>query len=207
MAAPTALAVLECINRFLNTRRYQEALALIKGLRNGAVYGAKVRAPHALVMTFLFGTGSFRQQIMSILRATYTHSKNLGIYVFLYKSMLAIMRWSEGKVHHLHPLIAGFIGGYLIFGTNNKVNSQINMYVLSRILFGFGRLAVKKGVISEPKRDPFPIAAAFIWAIVMWQFENHQKVLQPSLQNSMTYLYHDSNIWHSLKDFIWHNKL
>ncbi|XP_038053017.1 peroxisomal membrane protein 4-like [Patiria miniata] len=207
MAAPTGLAILEGVNRFLNTARYKEALAVIKGLRNGAVYGVKIRAPHALVMTFLFGKGSFRQQVISILRATYTHSKNLAFYVFLYKLMLFIMRWAEGKAHHLHPLVAGFIGGYLIFGTNDKINSQINMYLLSRILFGFARLAVKKGVISQPKRDPFPIFAAVVWAIVMWQFASHREVLQPSLQNSMTYLYHDSNVWHGLKDFLWHNRL
>jgi peroxisomal membrane protein 4 len=34
--------------------KYQPLLALIKGARNGIVYGAKVRFPHALVMTLLF---------------------------------------------------------------------------------------------------------------------------------------------------------
>jgi peroxisomal membrane protein 4 len=32
-------------------------LAIVKGFRNGAVYGAKIRFPHALVMTFLFRGG------------------------------------------------------------------------------------------------------------------------------------------------------
>lgn len=31
-----------------------DLLAIIKGFRNGLVYGAKIRFPHALVMTFLF---------------------------------------------------------------------------------------------------------------------------------------------------------
>ncbi|XP_033646651.1 peroxisomal membrane protein 4-like [Asterias rubens] len=207
MAAPMAVEVLQSINTFLTSGRHREALAVLKGLRNGAVYGVKIRAPHALVMTFLFGRGSWRQQILSILRATYTHSKNLASFVFLYKSLLAIMRWAEGKAHNLHPLVAGFIGGYLIFGSNNNVNSQINMYLLSRVLFGFARLAVKTGAINPPKRDPFPVFAAVVWAVVMWQFSNHREVLQPSLQKSMTYLYRDSDIWHGLKDFLWHNKL
>jgi peroxisomal membrane protein 4 len=34
--------------------KYQPLLALIKGARNGLVYGVKVRFPHALVMTLLF---------------------------------------------------------------------------------------------------------------------------------------------------------
>lgn len=29
--------------------KYHEALTLVKGVRNGIVYGAKVRFPHALV--------------------------------------------------------------------------------------------------------------------------------------------------------------
>lgn len=38
--------------------QYHDILAIVKGLRNGIVYGAKVRFPHAVVMTFLFKTGS-----------------------------------------------------------------------------------------------------------------------------------------------------
>lgn len=38
--------------------RFHEALSVLKGFRNGVVYGAKVRFPHALVMTILFKTGS-----------------------------------------------------------------------------------------------------------------------------------------------------
>jgi hypothetical protein len=33
------------------------ALSVLRGFRNGVVYGAKIRAPHALVMTFLFRDG------------------------------------------------------------------------------------------------------------------------------------------------------
>ncbi|PHZ09397.1 uncharacterized protein RHIMIDRAFT_206964 [Rhizopus microsporus ATCC 52813] len=38
--------------------RFHEALSVLKGFRNGVVYGAKVRFPHTLVMTILFKTGS-----------------------------------------------------------------------------------------------------------------------------------------------------
>ncbi|XP_032461139.1 peroxisomal membrane protein 4 isoform X2 [Phocoena sinus] len=58
MAAPPQLrALLLAINALLRKRRYHAALSMLKGFRNGAVYGAKVRAPHALVMTFLFRSG------------------------------------------------------------------------------------------------------------------------------------------------------
>uniref|UniRef100_A0A7N5K7G6 Peroxisomal membrane protein 4 n=1 Tax=Ailuropoda melanoleuca TaxID=9646 RepID=A0A7N5K7G6_AILME len=56
--APQLRALLHAVNALLRKRRYHAALAMLKGFRNGAVYGAKIRAPHALVMTFLFRSGS-----------------------------------------------------------------------------------------------------------------------------------------------------
>lgn len=38
---------------------WQEVLAIVKGARNGFVYGCKIRFPHALVMSFLFREGSW----------------------------------------------------------------------------------------------------------------------------------------------------
>lgn len=83
---------------------------------------------------------------------------------------------------------------------------QIVMYLLSRILFGLCRLAVKKGYVPQPKQDPFPMTAALVWGIVLWLFEYHRQTLQPSLQSSMTYLYDDSNVWHDVYDFLIYNK-
>uniref|UniRef100_A0AAA9TYS2 Peroxisomal membrane protein 4 n=2 Tax=Bos TaxID=9903 RepID=A0AAA9TYS2_BOVIN len=57
VAPPQLRALLFAINALLSKRRYHAALAMLKGFRNGAVYGAKIRAPHALVMTFLFRSG------------------------------------------------------------------------------------------------------------------------------------------------------
>ena len=85
---------------------------------------------------------------------------------------------------------------------------QINLYLLSRILYGLAKLAVQKGYIPHPKNGvAFPWFAALVWGIVLWLFEHHQGTLQPSLQASMTYLYHDSNKWHGLRDFLLYNKL
>ncbi len=36
---------------------YHDYLSIIKGARNGFVYGVKVRFPHALIMAILFGRG------------------------------------------------------------------------------------------------------------------------------------------------------
>lgn len=76
------------------------------------------------------------------------------------------------------------------------------MYLLSRILFGLTRLGMEKGYIKDPKIDTFPVFGAVVWAIVLWLFEYHPHTLQNSLRNSMTYLYHDSNNWTSIWDFL-----
>lgn len=45
------------IEEILADPRYHDYLAILKGARNGLVYGAKVRFPHALIMAILFGRG------------------------------------------------------------------------------------------------------------------------------------------------------
>lgn len=201
-----ASAVTE-VNRLLTSGKYHTILAVLKGFRNGAVYGAKIRFPHALVMTFLFRGGSLSEQAQSIFEATWTHSKNLASFVICYKALMALFLEIESKPKEYHAFVAALIGGYLVFGKYNKVNEQINLYLLSRIIYGLAKLGVEKGFIPRPKRDVFPLFAAIVWGIVLWLFEHHGKTLQPSLQSSMTYLYHDSNTWHGLKDFILYNKL
>ncbi|XP_043946208.1 peroxisomal membrane protein 4 [Protopterus annectens] len=194
------------VNALLKKQKYHTALAVLKGFRNGAVYGAKIRAPHALVMTFLFKNGSLKDKLQAIAQATYMHARNLACFVFTYKGLLALQHYLKGRNSQVHSFLAAFVGGWLVFGENNHINSQINMYLLSRILFGLSRLAVEKGYIPEPKRDPFPIFGALVWGIVLWLFEYHRHTLQPSLQSSMTYLYDDSSIWHDITDFLVYNK-
>ncbi|XP_016344735.1 peroxisomal membrane protein 4 [Sinocyclocheilus anshuiensis] len=198
--------LLYTVNNLLQQHKYKSALAVVKGFRNGAVYGAKIRAPHALVMTFLFRSGSLREKFRAIAQATYTHSRNLACFVFTYKGLQALQQRLQGRPLQSHSFLAACVGGWLVFGENNNINSQINMYLLSRILFALSRLAVEKGFIPQPKKDPFPLFAALVWGIVLWLFEYHPHTLQPSLQSSMNYLYHDSNTWHDISDFLIYNK-
>ncbi|XP_069508248.1 peroxisomal membrane protein 4 isoform X1 [Ambystoma mexicanum] len=198
-------SVLYTLNMLLQQKKYRAALAVLKGFRNGAVYGAKIRAPHALVMTFLFKSGSLQEKLKAIAQATYTHSRNLACFVFTYKGLLALQTYLQGERLQIHSFLAACIGGWLVFGENNHINSQINMYLLSRILFGLSRLAQEKGYIPATKRDSFPLFAALVWGIVLWLFEHHPHTLQPSLQSSMTYLYEDSNTWNDVSDFLLSN--
>ncbi|KAK2488584.1 hypothetical protein MC885_015936 [Smutsia gigantea] len=207
MSAPPQLqALILAVNALLRKRRYHAALATLKGFRNGAVYGAKIRAPHSLVMTFLFRSGSLREKLRTILRATYIHSKNLACFVFTYKGLCALQSHVQGKTYPVHSFLAAFIGGLLVFSDNNNVNSQINMYLLSRVIFALCRLGVEKGYIPKPRWHSFPLFTAMVWGLVLWLFEYHSWTLQPSLQSSMTYLYEDSNVWHDISDFLIYNK-
>ncbi|KAI8855197.1 hypothetical protein BC829DRAFT_412426 [Chytridium lagenaria] len=52
---------MDAFNQILTSEKYHDLFAIIKGFRNGAVYGAKIRFPHALVMTFLFRSGTARR--------------------------------------------------------------------------------------------------------------------------------------------------
>ncbi|XP_019314310.2 peroxisomal membrane protein 4 isoform X1 [Panthera pardus] len=207
MAVPPQLrALLLAVNALLRKRRYHAALAMVKGFRNGAVYGVKIRAPHALVMTFLFRSGSLQEKLRAILQATYTHSRNLACFVFAYKGLCALQSHVQGETYQVHSFLAAFIGALLVFRDNSNINSQINMYLLSRLLFALCRLGVEKGYIPEPRWDPFPLLTGIVWGLVLWLFEYHQRTLQPSLQSSMTYLYQDSDVWHDISDFLLYNK-
>ncbi|KAM6164955.1 peroxisomal membrane protein 4 isoform 2-T2 [Rhynchocyon petersi] len=186
MAAPPQLqALLLTVNALLRNRRYHTALAMLKGFRNGVVLRDKLRA---------------------ILQATYRHSRNLALFVFTYKGLCSLQSYVQGETYQVHSFLAAFIGGFLVFRENNNINLQINMYLLSRVLFAMCRLGVEKGYIPQPKWDPFPLVTAVVWGLVLWLFEYHRPTLQPSLQSSMTYLYEDSNVWHDISDFLIYNK-
>lgn len=49
------------INDIIANPAFHDYLAILKGARNGFVYGVKVRFPHALVMSILFGRGEWVQ--------------------------------------------------------------------------------------------------------------------------------------------------
>jgi len=199
-------ALLDAVNAILASGEHKHLLSVIKGFRNGAVYGAKIRFPHALVMTFLFRSGSLQEKLRAILEATYNHSKNLALFVLAYKGLTASMSWGESKSNQLHNFMSAFCAGYVIFGKYNKVNEQINLYLLSRVLYGVAKLLVSKGVVPEPQMKVFPWFAAILWGAVLWLFEFERGCLQPSLVSSMTYIYKDSEKWTSLRDFLIYNK-
>ncbi|VDM47256.1 unnamed protein product [Toxocara canis] len=106
-------------------RRHHYLLAALKGLRNGIVYGTRIRAPHAFVMVFLFGNGTFFEKVKTILRLTRIHATNLASFVFTYKLLTGLMQRMRGSRSEWHSFLAAFIVGYFVFGDNNGVNMQV----------------------------------------------------------------------------------
>lgn len=181
---------------------YAPILRVLRGFRNGAYYGAKIRFPHALVMTFLFRPGNLRSKVEAILRATYTHARNLGVFVFIFKSLLEIQkRLCKGVEHSYHHFVAGCIGGYLVFGDFNSINTQIVLYLFSRVSLAMAKVAVDRNLV-ESKKYGFPLFAAAVWGLVMWLFEAERRSLQNSLQSSMAFIYEDSKKWSHWRDFL-----
>jgi peroxisomal membrane protein 4 len=104
-----------------------------------------------------------------------------------------------------HPLVAGALGGWLVWGNYSGVNYQIVLYLLSRILVGGARVAAKRGVWpfrALSFRQSYPWGAAAVWALVMWLFEAHPDALDGSLRRSMDFLYRDADKGKRPADFL-----
>jgi len=212
-------SILQASNRIILNPQYAELLSLVKAARNGIVYGAKVRFPHALVMVFLFRSGTIREKLRLVLKATKTHAQNLGTFVFLYKACMLVLRHStrlitsdkEEPGHN--SFLAGLIAGYTVFGRGiqSSVNQQIVIYVFGRVVLGLARLVVDHGVVvprqlrDQVSNNAWPVFAALSWAIVMWLFRWYPHVLQPSLRSSMKYLYVNADHWDGMRNFLIHN--
>ena len=187
----------------------------LKGFAHGLTYGTKIRAPHAFVMTFLFKSElGLSDKIKRILKLTFLHARNLAAFVSIYKLCIEIQGLGSGRsaassghpAKQIHALIAGAIGGWIVWSHYNAVNYQIVLYLLSRIVVALVRVLARKGVYPFRHfsfKPSYPWLATGVWAIVMWLFEYYPETLHGSLAESMRYLYHESNRrWTSPFDFL-----
>ncbi|RKP08428.1 peroxisomal membrane protein 4-like protein [Thamnocephalis sphaerospora] len=198
---------LDAVNAFINNPAYHDVLSIVKGFRNGLVYGTKIRFPHALVMTFLFRDGSIKEKMEIVLKATKTHARNLAFFVTIYKTLMLVQRkLCDGKELSAHSFLAGLVGGYFVFGKNTSVNKQIVLYVFARVVLAVAKLPARKGLLPREPPQAYPIFAALSWGAIMWLFRYERPTVHSSLQASMQYLYNDSDHWQTLRNFVWHNK-
>lgn len=78
-----------------------------------------------LVVWTCLPCASLKDKLRAILKATYTHSRNLAYFVFTYKGLQALQERMQGKSSQSHAFLAACVGGYLVFGDNNNINSQV----------------------------------------------------------------------------------
>ncbi|TDL28837.1 peroxisomal membrane protein 4 [Rickenella mellea] len=194
--------------------RYHDYLAILKGARNGIVYGVKIRFPHALLMSILFGRGDVMARARQIVRLTTQHALNLAKFVSLYKIILLLQKkFNDGKERSSDTFIAGLLGGYIVFGDRSAVNEQIVLYVCSRVVASFIPRASSPPLSPGSPTKPLPpdarnfsIFAALSWGAVMWLFKNRGETIQPGMFSSMKYLYQDSEKWDGMRTLLWRNK-
>ncbi|EJD04324.1 peroxisomal membrane protein 4 [Fomitiporia mediterranea MF3/22] len=209
------------INSILSDPHYHDIFAVLKGIRNAVVYGVKIRFPHALIMSILFGKGDWSSRIRMILRMTRDHAVGLAKFVTLFKiMMIAQRRIRGGKSQSSDTFFAGLVGGYIVFGDRTPINEQIVLYVVSRVVASFLSRERLNGNATpatpappgsparpmHPDARQFSVFAAIAWGAVMWLFENRSETIQPGMWSSMKYLYKDSETWDGLRTLLWRNK-
>ncbi|KAH9471304.1 hypothetical protein MJO28_002833 [Puccinia striiformis f. sp. tritici] len=143
---------MESLNTFINEPRYHNILSILKGARNGLVYGAKIRFPHALVMTLIFhGNRPWKDRVRFVVNATRQHALNLCKFVTIYKTALLLQRkLNQGKERSADTFLAGLVGGWLVFGERNAINEQIVLYCVSRVVSSFLPRASSSSGSSRP---------------------------------------------------------
>ncbi|KAK4928662.1 hypothetical protein LTR66_016214, partial [Elasticomyces elasticus] len=125
------------LNRIVLNPHLKPLLIILKSARNGFIYGAKIRFPHALVMIFLFRRGTLGQKLRLVLKATRQHATNLARFATIYKTSMLVLRLlnptNPGKEGPYDTFFAGLLGGYTVFGREaNAVKQQIVIYVFAR---------------------------------------------------------------------------
>ena len=203
------------INAAIASGQYNAILDIVKAYRNGFVYGVKIRAPHALVMALLFKRGpTLTDMLTRVFNQTKQHALTLGKFAALFKIGLLLLRLIDNDKSNqgLHAFVSGAIVGTYVWGSNNAINMQINLYLLSRIMMGFGRIFISKlheykvRPTADAPNNTFKTFACLAWGFVMYLFYEHPKLLQESLQSSMKYIYQDSTKYSNLRTLIIHNE-
>jgi peroxisomal membrane protein 4 len=171
-------------------------------MHNGFTYGAKVRFTHSLVIAILFSKEPVRARIKRIFSNTLEHASKLAFFVLIYKSVICFLTRIRQVSSPVHSFFAAVIGSFLIFDKDNSLNSQIALYLFSRVLVGLTRLFNKKALFNFPtlQKNWVGLLAVYGFASSIYFMDKDISVLQHSLASSLKFIYLSSNSWHSWKD-------
>lgn len=91
-------------------------------------------------MIFLFRSGTVREKLALIFRATKTHAQNLAKYATVYKLTMLLLKHmgsDSGKEGPYDTFFSGLLGGYLVFGRRSK-RGNVSSVSKQIVIFGKG---------------------------------------------------------------------
>jgi peroxisomal membrane protein 4 len=180
---------------------YQILLDSLGAMRNGFVYGCKIRAPHTFVLQMVWSKGTWKSVWDRVLDLTTQHATNLALNAVFFKIGVALLKLAQGSTQPWHHALVGGICGFYFWGKNNAVNVQVNMYMMSRALSGLLLLFLEKrklasGTVPLTSTEKYlsgaggyRLLAAAIWGAALYIFFHHAHVLHGSLRQSMDFIY------------------
>uniref|UniRef100_A0A7S3UKD2 Peroxisomal membrane protein 4 n=2 Tax=Oxyrrhis marina TaxID=2969 RepID=A0A7S3UKD2_OXYMA len=175
----------------------------VRAIAHAFMYATRIRLVDGLVKAVLYSNKTWSQEGESIIKLTWEHGSQLAAFACMYKAanrlVGAVTGGTTGGGHQVHAAVAGFLGGWMVWGRYSKFNETLNLYLYGRVLYALAQTAQARGYL--PKSETLPAGSgyrwwsAIVWMIVMYQFERGQKKhpIQSSLYSSMDYLYHKSD--------------
>jgi peroxisomal membrane protein 4 len=179
-------------------------LGVLKSGRNGFVYGSRVRFAHSIVMALLFKNGSLMSKFMEAVNLSREHGTLLAKFSIVYKGILLALHNIFRCKQPWHFFVAGAVGGWFVWGSKfDTINSTVALYMFSRAIFGlFAHLHRNHGLTNPFGDKIFAAFCALSWGIGMGMFELNASALNISLVRSQQYIYHQSDHWTTIWDFL-----
>ena len=109
-------------------------------------------------MIFLFRSGTVREKLALIFRATRTHAQNLAKYASVYKLTMLLLKHlggTPGKEGPYDTFVAGLVGGYLVFGRRSK-RGHVSSVSKQIVIFG------RSPFLSLSSLFPISCAGSFV---------------------------------------------
>ncbi len=179
------------MEKMFSARTLVDIAKVVRGMRNGFYYAARVRLMHSIVIAILFMKGSLPQRIKRILALALEHGIRISVFVGVYKTICILLKRFQGASNPFHSLIAGALGAFIMnIDGESAIGQQVTFYVLSRSIMGGVKVLQDKGILPPFNANRF--LSVIGWGLVMTLFFDDKTTLQPSLQQSMTYLYDES---------------
>lgn len=199
----------------------REFFQIIKSMRNGIVYGGRLRFAHALVIQLLFRRSvPLEKRLKLVFRQAKDHGSILASFALIYKLLMMSLKKLNGGAP-INEFISGFIGALIVYGNrtpyfNHSIAHQITLYCSARVLLGLGKMLAfkiakylkeehgfhnKKHIRHAIGTNTWTLFSSVSWGLVMYLHRYYPSFLQHSLESSMVYIYDDFK-WDDLKSLL-----